>query len=238
MPWCEECAKYWTPNSMNEDGTCPTLRTCRRGADVGSRRRGEDALALQAHGGRGRRVPRLAFRPDGAADPGGGWAGSGRLGARSGRRLLRCSPDGRCRRGVGSTSFVDRSVRERDREFSRVGIQFESPSALVNEVVVAAAGRNEPVQVGVALVGAPFVDVVDLAAIERHVARADAAGAVHRAQGSALIVGGETSAPADIEDHAVAAEHHRQDVGITRESTHGRNRDIGAVIELADRVIP
>jgi hypothetical protein len=24
MPWCEECAKYWTPNSMNEDGTCPT----------------------------------------------------------------------------------------------------------------------------------------------------------------------------------------------------------------------
>lgn len=23
MPWCEECAKYWTPNSMNDDGTCP-----------------------------------------------------------------------------------------------------------------------------------------------------------------------------------------------------------------------
>ncbi len=23
MPFCEECAKYWTPNSMNEDGTCP-----------------------------------------------------------------------------------------------------------------------------------------------------------------------------------------------------------------------
>jgi len=23
MPWCEECAKYWTPNSMNPDGTCP-----------------------------------------------------------------------------------------------------------------------------------------------------------------------------------------------------------------------
>ena len=23
MPWCEECAKYWTPNAMNEDGTCP-----------------------------------------------------------------------------------------------------------------------------------------------------------------------------------------------------------------------
>ncbi len=23
MPWCEPCAKYWTPNSMNDDGTCP-----------------------------------------------------------------------------------------------------------------------------------------------------------------------------------------------------------------------
>jgi len=24
MPWCEPCAKYWTPNAMNNDGTCPT----------------------------------------------------------------------------------------------------------------------------------------------------------------------------------------------------------------------
>lgn len=24
MPYCERCAKYWTPNSMNHDGTCPT----------------------------------------------------------------------------------------------------------------------------------------------------------------------------------------------------------------------
>jgi hypothetical protein len=24
MPWCEECAKYWTPNSMHDDGTCPS----------------------------------------------------------------------------------------------------------------------------------------------------------------------------------------------------------------------
>lgn len=23
MPWCEECAKYWTPSAMNDDGTCP-----------------------------------------------------------------------------------------------------------------------------------------------------------------------------------------------------------------------
>ncbi|MGD9703081.1 MAG: hypothetical protein AB7Q42_15535 [Acidimicrobiia bacterium] len=24
MPWCEECAKYWAPSAMREDGTCPT----------------------------------------------------------------------------------------------------------------------------------------------------------------------------------------------------------------------
>ena len=24
MPWCEECAKYWAPAAMKEDGTCPT----------------------------------------------------------------------------------------------------------------------------------------------------------------------------------------------------------------------
>ncbi len=23
MPWCEECAKYYTPNSVSEDGACP-----------------------------------------------------------------------------------------------------------------------------------------------------------------------------------------------------------------------
>ena len=24
MPFCEDCAKYWTPSAMNDDGTCPT----------------------------------------------------------------------------------------------------------------------------------------------------------------------------------------------------------------------
>ena len=24
MPWCEDCAKYWTPTAMKADGTCPT----------------------------------------------------------------------------------------------------------------------------------------------------------------------------------------------------------------------
>jgi hypothetical protein len=24
VPWCEQCAKFWTPSSMKEDGSCPT----------------------------------------------------------------------------------------------------------------------------------------------------------------------------------------------------------------------
>ena len=24
MPWCEDCAKYFAPSAMNEDGTCPS----------------------------------------------------------------------------------------------------------------------------------------------------------------------------------------------------------------------
>lgn len=24
MPWCEECAKYFTPNSVKTDGSCPS----------------------------------------------------------------------------------------------------------------------------------------------------------------------------------------------------------------------
>jgi hypothetical protein len=31
MPWCEDCAKYWAPSAMNEDGTCPS---CGRRVDI------------------------------------------------------------------------------------------------------------------------------------------------------------------------------------------------------------
>ncbi len=24
MPWCEDCSKYLTPSSLNDDGRCPT----------------------------------------------------------------------------------------------------------------------------------------------------------------------------------------------------------------------
>jgi hypothetical protein len=38
MPWCDDCAKYWTPSSVNDDGTCP-----RCGADLETPPPGDDA---------------------------------------------------------------------------------------------------------------------------------------------------------------------------------------------------
>ena len=35
MPWCEECAKYYTPNSVNEDGTCRTCGALIQGPEDG-----------------------------------------------------------------------------------------------------------------------------------------------------------------------------------------------------------
>jgi hypothetical protein len=31
MPWCEDCAKYWAPSAMREDGSCPR---CGRNLDA------------------------------------------------------------------------------------------------------------------------------------------------------------------------------------------------------------
>ena len=36
MPWCEHCAKFWTPSSMKADGSCPTCgRVLPRAATAG-----------------------------------------------------------------------------------------------------------------------------------------------------------------------------------------------------------
>jgi hypothetical protein len=24
MPWCEQCGRFWNPNSMQSDGSCPS----------------------------------------------------------------------------------------------------------------------------------------------------------------------------------------------------------------------
>ena len=24
MPWCDDCSRFWSPNTLREDGSCPT----------------------------------------------------------------------------------------------------------------------------------------------------------------------------------------------------------------------
>jgi hypothetical protein len=37
MPWCEPCAKYWTPAAMKDDGSCPSCGTFAQVADAHGR---------------------------------------------------------------------------------------------------------------------------------------------------------------------------------------------------------
>ena len=83
MPWCDDCSKFWNPNSMPADGTCPTCgrklaaSSAPAASAVGStqgrsqraRRRRQDAVALQAVGRRDRALSRMARVPGrGVAD--------------------------------------------------------------------------------------------------------------------------------------------------------------------------
>lgn len=46
MPWCEECAKYWAPTAMNEDGSCPS---CGRAVEAPVARTPVTAKNLDLH---------------------------------------------------------------------------------------------------------------------------------------------------------------------------------------------
>ena len=54
MPWCEECAKYWAPSAMREDGSCPscgrTLDEPKVASTVTSRSLDQKKLAAGADG--------------------------------------------------------------------------------------------------------------------------------------------------------------------------------------------
>ena len=95
----------------------------------------------------------------------------------------------------------------------RSASQGERPAAFVDEVVVAAAQRQQVVQVGAAG-GCPRVDVVDVAVVEPDGAAGVGAGAVHRPQRPALLAGGDPLGAADVEGDPVAVEDDRDDVGV------------------------
>jgi len=56
MPWCETCAKFWNPNSMQPDGTCPSCGRSLAEAPEGS------SSASGATGGPGAGSAKLDLR--------------------------------------------------------------------------------------------------------------------------------------------------------------------------------
>ena len=109
------------------------------------------------------------------------------------------------------------------------------PASLVDQVVMPCASGDERVEVGLALIGGPFGDVVDLAAVERHVAVADAAGAVHRSERPALVVAGQPPAAAQVERDTRTVEYDRDDVGVAGKPAQCLDGEDGSVVEFADR---
>lgn len=47
MPWCEPCAKYLTPSSVNENGSCPVCGTAVEIANVNGERVTAETLDLR-----------------------------------------------------------------------------------------------------------------------------------------------------------------------------------------------
>lgn len=137
---------------------------------------------------------------------------------------------------MGSTSLVDASVGEPDGEFARSWVEVELPSTLVDEVMMPSTARDQSVEVRLAMMRLPFVDVMHLAVLEWNVALADAATAVHRAECSSLIVGCQTPAAPHVERNTVAAQHDGNDVGVTREPSDGGDRNRCAVAEFGGGV--
>ena len=109
------------------------------------------------------------------------------------------------------------------------------PSAFVDDVVVATTQREQVVEIGVTA-QVPFVDVVDLAAVELDVAAVEGARAVHRPQGTSLALVRQALLPPDVDGNAVGVRDDRNDRSVA-DQTHDRGRrDLCTVVELAHRM--
>ena len=117
-----------------------------------------------------------------------------------------------------------------------VGTQGERPAALVDEVVVAAAQRQQVVEMRAAS-RLPWADVVDVAVVEADGAAGMGAGAVHRPQRSALFAGGDALGMPDVQGDTVTVEHDRHDVSVAAQPAHRGDGDCLAGRCLAHRTV-
>ncbi len=118
-----------------------------------------------------------------------------------------------------------------------IGCHRQAPAAFVHQVMVFArfAQWAEIVEVCRSAVF-PGDDVVDPAVIEGDGAGRVHAGRVHRPQGLALGGCRQPGGTSDIHGASLAVEHDRDDLGVTGQLAHGRDRQGLSVGELAHRV--
>ncbi len=101
----------------------------------------------------------------------------------------------------------------------------ESGAALVQVVVVSVTDEDEDCEIG-ATTNEEREEVVGSAAVCRNQASGDGTGwPVACDERSSLVGGGDAPAPAEVEDHGVAAQHDRDQVGVAREPSGARGRD-------------
>ena len=100
-----------------------------------------------------------------------------------------------------------------------VFVEGQSPASLVHEVVMFRTQRQQIVQIRSA-VAEPFDHVVDVAAVEGHVASGVGAGAVHRPQRPPLRPVRDPVVAAAVEHLAGAVEHDRHDRRFTGQAAH------------------
>ena len=118
-----------------------------------------------------------------------------------------------------------------------VGEQGDVPAAVVDGVVVLRTEREQVVEVGWSVLADPVDDVVDLAVPEADGAVGEATGAVHRAQRSALCLGGDAAAAAVVEDDTGAVEHDRDDRRVAGDPAHRLGWHRLSVGRLTDAVV-
>lgn len=123
------------------------------------------------------------------------------------------------------------SVGFDDRERAAFGVKSELPTAFVREVMMSAAEWEEIAYVGTTTVS-PVTDVVRRAMLEADAATTYGARLVQHPQCPPLMRRSQTLRATKIKDHAVRAEHGRNDVGETRHPTNGLHRKADATIRF------
>lgn len=119
---------------------------------------------------------------------------------------------------------------------SAVGQQLDRPLPFVHGVMVAAAKRDEVVEIGRAAVF-PFGDVVRLTPADGTIAVGPGAVGVDTSKCDPLAFGGRAVSAANVDRPSIGVESQRAHIGVAAESADGLESELSAVDSFANRVL-